>query len=696
MAIHELNEEEIRTWSVEEKDTWWLKTVFRGSMPQLTIRSALTGMMLGSILSLTNLYVGAKTGWTLGVGITSVILAFAMFKVLAKLHMADEFTILENNAMQSIATAAGYMTSPMISSLTAYMLVTNRVIPLWQTMSWIIILAILGVLFAFPFKRRFINDEQQPFPEGRAAGIVMDSLHHGDAEAGLLKAKLLMLFGFGAALIKLLQSEPIIGLLSRIRAIPTWLHAIPEFLDDWFYRLIAWEPHILGVSVKNLTLRPELDLPMVGAGGLMGIRSGVSLLLGALVNYAILAPIMIDRGDILPNAKGVIGFREITFWSLWGGVAMMTIASLLSFFAKPDMILSAFRNLLGRRRPPVPPPPAAGNEVPELPHWSPPDERLTEKTVEGQGGSLEAKADRKVLASAEAMRHIELPLSVSFIGIPLLGTVAVAMAYEFFHVSPLLSIVALFLVFFFCLIAINSTGLTSITPIGAMGKLTQLTFGLLAPGNREVNLMTAGITGEVASHSANLLQDIKPGYMLGAKPRQQAVGHVLGVFAGALLSVPVFYLIFLKLPVAQTFSAHPDATAAIDFEQYPFPSATVWKAVADILAQGLHHIKPSAQVAVIVGAVLGLFLEVLRLRTKNRFPLSPVGIGLGFVIPFHTCFSMFLGSFLFWLAEKRFPEKESRINEVIVQNQEPICAGLIAGGALMGIVVAVAAVLLSN
>ena len=103
---------------------------------------------------------------------------------------------------------------------------------------------------------------------------------------------------------------------------------------------------------------------------------------------------------------------------------------------------------------------------------------------------------------------------------------------------------ALVLVFVFCLIAINSTGLTSITPIGAMGKLTQLTFGVLAPGNKAVNLMTAGITGEVASHAANLLQDIKPGYMLGAKPRQQAVGHVLGIFAGAVLSVPIFYLVF--------------------------------------------------------------------------------------------------------------------------------------------------------
>ena len=66
MALKHLSEEEVRNWSLEKKDRWWLDNVWRGNMPQLTIRSALTGMILGAILSLTNLYVGAKTGWTLG------------------------------------------------------------------------------------------------------------------------------------------------------------------------------------------------------------------------------------------------------------------------------------------------------------------------------------------------------------------------------------------------------------------------------------------------------------------------------------------------------------------------------------------------------------------------------------------------------------------------------------------------------
>jgi uncharacterized oligopeptide transporter (OPT) family protein len=387
---------------------------------------------------------------------------------------------------------------------------------------------------------------------------------------------------------------------------------------------------------------------------------------------------MIAQGDIVPNAKGGLGFREITFWSLWCGVAMMTTASLITFFAKPQILVSAFTKVFGARK------------------------------------------------SADTLGHIELPLWVSFLGIPILGALVVLMAHTFFGIAPWVSVLAILLVFAFCLIAINSTGLTSITPIGAMGKLTQLTFGAVKPGDIKANLMTASITGEVASHSANLLQDIKPGYMLGAKPRQQAMGHVLGVIAGAVLAVPVFYLVFLKMDAHQLLSPDSKVSYQMDAEQYPMPSATVWKAVADVLSEGIENIKPSARIAALVGIVLGLVFELLRIFTKNRFPLSPVGIGLGFVIPFFTCLSMFVGSFIFWFFDKLSQKKKmlpvtgvpgstaittlpaigldeeegiaagppppspSSVSGVIAENQEPICAGLIAGGALMGIAVAVA------
>ncbi|HYW78933.1 MAG TPA: OPT/YSL family transporter, partial [Thermoguttaceae bacterium] len=270
MAIKQLNEEQVRDWTLQQKDRWWFENVWKGDMPQLTIRSAVTGMMIGGVLSLTNLYVGAKTGWTLGVGITSVILAFAMFRVLTRLGLGSEFTVLENNCMQSIATAAGYMTGPMISSLTAYMMVTGEVIPMSTTFFWIVSLSLLGVLFAFPLKRRFINDEQHPFPEGRAAGIVMDALHTGDARDGIFKAKLLAICGGGSALVKLMSSHSI---MEKLRL--GWM-TIPDYLDAWLYS--PWvsryfTPKLFGTELKQLTIRMEPDVVMFAAGGLMGIRT---------------------------------------------------------------------------------------------------------------------------------------------------------------------------------------------------------------------------------------------------------------------------------------------------------------------------------------------------------------------------------------------------------------------------------------
>ena len=626
MALQQLSEEQIRDWTLEQKDRWWLQNIWRGDMPQLTVRSALTGMLIGGVLSVTNLYVGAKTGWTLGVGITSVILAFAMFKVMSGLGLAKEFTVLENNAMQSIATSAGYMTSPMISSLAAYMVVTNTTIPMLTTFLWITSLAALGVLFAFPLKKRFINDEQLPFPEGRAAGIVMDALHTGGAADGLFKAKILVVTGFGAALLKLASSEKF---MTKIKL---GLLTFPEYLDTWLYKFA--NPRIFGIEPRELTVRPDTDFVMMAAGGLMGIRTGVSLLIGAVINYCFLAPWIISLGDIhgtVRDGATHYGFRAITIWSLWGGVAMMTTASLFAFFSKPQVLISGFQSLF---------------------------------------------RGRNVLREPDVLKHIELPLSVFAVGIPILGGWVVFLAHHFFGVAVWQGIIAIPLIFIFTLIAVNSTALTSITPLSAVGKLTQLTYGVLAPGNIRTNLITAGITAEVASNASNLLMDIKPGYMLGAKPRQQAVGHILGIIAGALVSVPIFYLVFMHQGPQQLIT-----------DNYPMPAATVWKAVAEVLTKGLSNLEVSARWAALAGALLGIMLEALRVATKGRFWLSGVGLGLATIIPFNTCLAMFLGSFFFWVAGRAWKKPETTPHKIFVQNLEPVCAGVIAGGAIMGIAV---------
>jgi uncharacterized oligopeptide transporter (OPT) family protein len=634
VALKHLTDEQIRTLTVEEKDRWWLENVYQGDVPQFTLRAAVCGFILGGLLSITNLYIGAKTGWALGVAITSVILAFLIFKVLSQFGLGENYHVLENNILQSIACSAGYTNGPLIASMAAYMVIQNVVVPWWQMMLWCFGLALLGVLYAFPLKRRFINEEQLPFPEGQAAGVVLHALHTETAEGGskaVLPAKLLVIFSFSAALLKLLQSHAV---LSRIKL---GFLTLPEMLDDWYYRLAErlewWIPRILGTPLRELTIQPEFDIAMIGAGGLMGIRTGVSLMVGAVLSYAVLAPLMIQHGDIKPvlDAAGVAhyGFRPIMTWGLWCGVTMMTTASLVSFLAKPSTLIKPFKDLLGGKQ---------------------------------RGG--------------DCLKPIEFPLWLSAVGIPIVGAFLVYMAHAFFGVAYWLGAVAVPMVFVFTLIAVNSTALTSITPTGALGKITQLVYGGVAPGQIHTNLVTACISAEVAGSASNLIQNIKPGYMLGGKPRLQAIGHVLGAVSGAVCSVVVFYVLFLRNNPAELISP-----------AYPYPAATAWKAVAELLTKGLSQLPVSARWAALAGGLVGIILEITRILSKGKFPLSPVGIGLAFIIPFQTCLAMFMGSFIFWVLGKLYPRPDQRVNEVAVQNQESICAGIIAGAALMGIAV---------
>jgi len=250
------------------------------------------------------------------------------------------------------------------------------------------------------------------------------------------------------------------------------------------------------------------------------------------------------------------------------------------------------------------------------------------------------------------------------------------LAHWFFGVEIWLGIVAVPMVFIFTLIGVNSTALTSITPTGALGKITQLIYAGLAPGNITTNIATAGIGAEVAGGASNLIQNIKPGYMLGGKPRLQAVGHVIGAFSGAIFSVAVFYPLFLR-----------NDPAGLITPEYPYPAVTVWKAVAELLTKGLDELPITALWAVIIGAVLGIVFEIIRAASKGKFPLSAVGLGLAFIIPFDICLAMFMGAFVFWVVSKIWPRPEQRPNAIFVQNQESICAGGIAGAALIGVAV---------
>ncbi|MGZ5112774.1 MAG: OPT family oligopeptide transporter [Usitatibacter sp.] len=654
MALQQLTEEQVRNWTRAQKDEWWFRNVYRGDMPQLTLRSAVTGFLLGGVLAATALYIAGKTGIIIGVGLTSVILAFALYRAMNGAGFAEDFTILENNCTQSIATAAGYMVQPLTAALAAYMLVTGNIIPAWHMIAWMVVVALLGVLLAFPLKRRFINEEQLPFPEGRAAGVVLDALYTGAAAAGMFKARLLGYTALLAGTYQLLISDGWMNLLQfKLLRMHQWAGMkdpwnFHERLDSYYYAATSYVPRILGTDIRQLGLRLTLDLAMLGVGGLMGIAVATSCLLGAFVNFVILAPIMIQHGDIVqriaPNGTVVAISRSeiVNQWSLWWGVTMMVVGSVVSLLGRPELIIGAFKGLRGKKE-----------------------------------------------QAVDLLRKIEFPLWISAVGIPIFSVLGAWVSHAFFGVPWLLAFICLPLIFVLSVICANSMALTSWTPTGSLAKITQFSMGAIDHTNPASNLIPAGMTAEIAANASNLLSDIKPGYMLGAKPRQQAIGHVIGVFSGALFCVPLFFLLFLP----------PDAngvrsTATIVSEQFAMPGALQWKGVAELITKGVNALPYSAVVSMIVAAVCAAAIEIAKIVTKGRFPLSAVAIGLGTVLPPEATLARWVGATMFWWMGRRHRAPGTKGHEIWVDGYESICAGLISGSALMGIGNAIVNVLL--
>jgi uncharacterized oligopeptide transporter (OPT) family protein len=407
----------------------------------------------------------------------------------------------------------------------------------------------------------------------------------------------------------------------------------------------------MGTDIRQLGLRLTLDAAMLGVGGLMGIRVATSVLLGALVNFAVLAPIMIQRGDIrsytAPSGAIVAISRPeiVNQWSLWWGVTMMVVGAMVGLFAKPEIFTKAFKTLTAKKQ--------------------------------------------AVDPTADPLRHIEVPLWISFVGVPILSVIGAYVTHLFFDVSWLLAFISLPLIFLLTIISTNSMALTSWTPTGALSKITQFTMGAIDRVNPATNLIPATMTAEISSNASNLLSDIKPGYMLGAKPRQQAIGHVIGIVSGTLATVPLFFLLFLP--------KGPDgvrSTTSIVSEQFAMPAAIQWKGVADLITNGLSQLPTSAVISMIVAAILALVFEVLRIRTRGGFPLSAVSIGLGVVLPPESCLAMWVGAMIFWWQGRKKPAPGTRAHAIWVEGYESICAGLMSGAALVGIGNAIVNVLL--
>jgi OPT family oligopeptide transporter len=598
--------------SPEEVERQWYEKCYVGRgdrIKQLTWRAIIMGSILGGILSLTNLYIGLKAGWGFGVAITACILSYAIWTSLYKMRIArTQMTILENNCMQSTASAAGYSTGgTLISAFAAYILLYNQTLPLGIMLGWVFFLAILGVTMAVPMKRQMINAEQLRFPSGIAAAETLRALH-ATGQKGMRAARALGIWGFLAMISTFLTDG--------LRLISTRLESFQ--ISSLFARFSS---ATLGDAWIGRTVTFTWDPIFIAAGMFVGMRVAASMIIGSITCWMIFVPWLQAN---VPEAAGVTGFRDLVQWSLWGGTACMVTSGILSVAFQWKSALRAFRGL----------------------------------------GDMFMKRSSK---QQDEMSAIETPGSWFLLG-QFVSLVALAwLAQVTFGMPYWQSFIAVILSFALALVACRVTGETDTTPVGAMGKITQLTFGAISPGNPSINLMAANITAGAATSSADLLTDLKSGYLLGAHPRKQFIAQFSGIFIGTLVTVFAFRILV------------PDASV-LGTDQFPAPAAQTWKGVAEAMALGLSTMHPVKIWSMIIGGLIGIILPILsRLFPRSKWVPSPAGIGLAWVFHWFYGLLFFIGALIGLGWQKKNPKQ---CEEFLF----PVASGVVAGGALMGVV----------
>jgi uncharacterized oligopeptide transporter (OPT) family protein len=508
-------------------------------------------------------------------------------------------------------------------------------------------------------KRQMINVERLRFPSGIAAAMTLRSLHgdvgHRPALEGPTMEEAARAEEEEKAAEEAIQAagdvEGTVGSAeegeksARSLFIAAGLGALVAFLRDGFEMLrevgvTAREVVVLraayplfGKSAFQYTVAAEGSLLLVAGGALMGIRVATSVLLGAILCWGILVPRMHHMGVIQS-----LEYREMVSWSLWGGASCMVTSGLLSFafqWRAVGRALSGITSLFRR---------GGGDERP---------------------------------AEVLELEKIEVPSSWFAAG-GLFGTIGIVIVARLAFGMPVwMALLAVVLSFFLALVACRVCGETDTTPVGAMGKVTQLMYGAITPPSmrasaptqtQSINLMAACITAGVADSSSDLLIDLKSGYVLGANPRKQFLAQFSGIFIGTAVTIPVFYLLV------------PEASS-LGTDRWPAPAAMVWASVAKLLSQGLHALHPTAQAGLVIGGLAGLALVALTRIVPPKHHAwipSPMGLGLAFTFHFYYGFSMFLGGLIGFVVKKKWPRRDALYTF-------PVASGIIAGESLMGI-----------
>ena len=575
--------------------------------PELTVTSILVGVILAVVFGAANAYLGLRVGLTVSASIPSAVLAMGIIRVLMRRN-----SILESNMVQTIGSAGESLAAGAIFTLPALFLWAAEGLGEKPGLVEITVIALcgglLGVFFMVPLRNALIVREHAtlPYPEGTACADVLLAGENGGSSAVSVFSGM----GF-AALFKFI--------VDGIKVVP---------------------------SEINLTFRSfgaqigtQIYPALIGVGYIVGPRISSFMFVGGVIGWCILIPLVYLFGAdaiIYPGAETIAEiFTKDGPSGIWSnyvkyiGAGAIAAGGFISLIKSFPLIVRTFADSM--------------------------------KSLRGGDDGVDtlARTDRNL-----SMRTI------------LLGIVATTLVIWLFPAIPVNIVGAILIVvfgFFFATVSSRMVGLVGSTnnPVSGMAIATLIiaTLALKSTGMTGIQGMTGAIAiGSVicviAAIAGDTSQDLKTGYLLGATPKKQQIGEIIGVVASAIAIGGVLYLL--------------DTAWGFDSGEIPAPQANLMKMLVegimgDQLPWGL----------IFVGVVLALCFEVLRL------PVMPIAVGLYLPVQLNAC--IMIGGLISLLMDRR--KKVSDEAKAAQNNDGTLyCAGMIAGEGLVGIALAILAV----
>ena len=603
-------------------------------VPQLTARAIILSVILAMILAAANTYLGLFAGLTIATAIPAAVVSMGVLRVLGG------GTILENNIVQTGASAGSSIAAGVIFTIPALI-----ILGYWQDFkySWVLAIAglggLLGVLFSVPLRRSMIVEQPLPFPEGKAAAEVLKA---GDNPGPGLK-----ILAFSATLGGAIKAAAASG-----------MQLIPDSAAG-----AGFFGKYLGYIGTNLS--PAL----LGVGYIVGLNVGIVVVSGSILSWHIAIPLyhtfFLDSDPALAQRIAGASAADIAgaIWSAkirYLGVGAMLVGGVWTLFSLRKSLLSGVKSGIAAAR-------------------------------KGSGETVaETERDLPMKWMLVALVAFVVPLLLLYQAIVGMWTVSIPMAIIMIVAGFLFVSVSAYLAGLVGSSNNPVSGITIATILFAsavllvlLGESGRMAVGINgSPLGAVAAIMIGAVVCCAAAVGGDNLQDLKAGYLVGATPWKQQLMLGIGAFSCALIMAPVLNLLAQAYGIGAPTPEHPNSLSA--------PQATLMASVAKGLFGG-ELPWTVIGIGVVVGAAIIAFDEWLKARGSSfRVPVLAAAIGI--YLPLELMVPIFLGGLLAYLVEKRHGmvgTKDESARDRLHRPGTLFSAGLITGEALMGILIAI-------